>query len=233
MADVRGGRRFRDLRGVRAPSPRSRDQLHRHGQRVRAWSSGDLPRQHPGERRSRFLRAGDEGVLPDVRHRSRAERGADPQAARRVVAAAAHRSRRSVPVPSLRRRDPARRDDGGAHGRGAGGQDPLHRVQRMVAEADPRRARAHRCRALRVEPADVLDVVAPSREGAVRPLRGQRHRADRLLPARPGCAHRQVPARRAPAGRVSGRERRDGRLHRELHDRRGADDGATAPPDRR
>ena len=38
-----------------------------------------------------------------------------------------------------------------------------------------------------------------ARGRAVRPLRGQRHRSDRLVPARPGRAHRQVPAGLAPA----------------------------------
>ncbi len=189
--------------------------------------------EHPPGRRPRLLRARDEGVLPDVRDRSRAERAADPQAARRLVAAAAHRSRRPLPVPPLRHRDAARGDDGGAHRGGAGGQGPLHRVQRVVAEADPSRARARRCRALRVEPADVLDAVAPSREGAVRALRGERHRSDRLLSARARCAHRQVPAGRAPAAGISRRERGDGRVHRQLHDRRRADDRAAAPTDRR
>ncbi len=51
--------------------------------------------------RALLLRARHEGLLPDVRHRPRAVRGADPQADRCIARAAANGLRRPLPVPSL------------------------------------------------------------------------------------------------------------------------------------
>ena len=64
---------------------------------------------------------------------------ADPQADRRFAEAAAHRPRRPLPVPPLRRGHAARGDDGGAHRGRAPREGALHRLQRVVAGADPAR----------------------------------------------------------------------------------------------
>ena len=76
--------------------------------------------------------------------RQRALRRADPQADRRLAGAPAHRLRRPLPVPPLRRPDAAGGDDGGARPRSCARQGPLHRLQRVARGEDRRVARAAR-----------------------------------------------------------------------------------------
>jgi hypothetical protein len=87
-------------------------------------------------------------------------RAADPQADRRVAAAAAHRLRGPLPVPPLRQRDAAGGDDGGARRGRALRQGALHRLQRVAGGEDRGVARAPRRGALGLQPAAVLDAVA-------------------------------------------------------------------------
>ena len=114
-----------------------------------------------------------------------------------------------------------------ARARGQGARDrceQLHgRDDRRGRRRQPRaRVGPLRERAERVQPA-----AAAPRAGRARRVRPQRHRLPPLLPARERHAHRQVPARRGPAGGHPAREhaRRSGAagLHREeLRPRRGA-----------
>ena len=116
--------------------------------------------------------------------------------------------RRSLPGASLRRGDPARGDDGGAHRGGEGGQDALHRLLRMDRAADPGRARPRRIGGggeVRFEPAAIQPAVARSRGRGHPDQQGQRHFADRLVAARAGRADGQICARRAPAARAAAR----------------------------
>ena len=88
---------------------------------------------------AQLLHPGDQGLFSHERHRQRLVAGADPEADRRLAAAAARRSCRSLSVPPLRQRDAARGDHGGPERGGAPGQGPLHRLQRMVGGSRSRR----------------------------------------------------------------------------------------------
>ncbi len=56
---------------------------------------------------------------------------------------------------------------------------------------------------VRVQPAAIFDVVAPDRGGSHPALRGQRHFADRLVPARAGRPHRQIQTRQRPSPKTA------------------------------
>ena len=120
---------------------------------------------------------------------------ADREADRRLAGAAADRLRRPLPVPPLRPRDADRGDDGGADRGGRVGQGALHRLQRVDAGADPRRARGRGRGEVRLLPAAVQRDLARARGRGLRALRRARDLADRLVAARPGRADRQVQAR--------------------------------------
>ena len=108
------------------------------------------------------------------------------------------------------------------------GQGSLHRLQRVDARPDPGRPRpAGRRRNVRLEPAAVLDALAPARAGGHPAVRGQRHRPDRVVAAGPGRAHGQVPAGRAAARRLARREREHGRDDGAYLRRPGARGGAS------
>ena len=115
-----------------------------------------------------------------------------------------------------------------------GGQGALHRLQRVDAGADPGGARPIRGveRFVSSQPR----VLAPApRAGArcVRRLRRQRHLADRLVAARAGRSHRQVPRRREAAGRFARELRADGLGDRPLSAPMTAQCGRSAAADRR
>ena len=134
----------------------------------------------------------------------------------------ADRLRRPLPVPSLRRSDPDRGDDGGADRSGRARQRALHRLQRMDAGTDPRRARRAGRREVRLLPAAVQHDLACARGGGLRALPATWHLADRLVASRPGPADRQVRAGPTGAPRLSRQRRADGRPDPGLHARRAA-----------
>ena len=147
VADLRRRRRPRAGRGVHPRGLRGGHHVLRHRQRVRARRGGAGVGRDPLRVSARLLRAGDEGVLPDGAARQRALARADPQADRRLAGAAAHRPRRPLPVPPLRRGDAAGGDDGRAD-RGRGGrQGALHRLQRVARRSGS--SRRWRCPAWR------------------------------------------------------------------------------------
>src|SRR5207247_6290578 len=101
----------------------------------------------------------------DVAERPRPLAIPGSQTDRCLACAASGRPRRSLPVPSLRRRDAARRDDGGALGGRACGQDASDRIFGVVGRPDPRVTRALTAeREVRLLSAAVL--AAPSRARA-------------------------------------------------------------------
>ena len=159
---------------------------------------------------ARLLRAGDEALLPHVRHGQGPLARAGREADRRVAGAAADRLRRPVPVPPLRREHAARGDDGGAHRGRPLRQGALHRVQRVDGGADPGRARPARRREVRVEPAAVLDPPPQAGGGRDPALRRERDLADRVLAARAGRADRASTGRRAAAAGLARRLGGDG-----------------------
>ena len=137
---------------------------------------------------------------------------------------AADRLRRPLPGPPVRPRDAAGGDDGGLRRRRPGRQGPLHRRQRVDSRPAPGRSRPRPRAAdsVRLQPAAVQRVL-PDHRGRGRPdLPRARDQPGRLLPHRPGRAHRQVPARPAAARRFAGD--RQGRLglHQEPAHRRHA-----------
>ena len=69
-------------------------------------------------------------------------------------------------------------------------------------------------RALGLEPAAVLDAVARARGRGDPAVRARGHLPDRVVAARPGRAHRQVPPGRAAAERLARGQREHGHLHR-------------------
>ena len=75
-------------------------------------------------------------------------------------------------------------------------------------------ARASRYGAVRLQPAAVLDAVARARGGGDPAVRTGGHLADRVVAACAGCAHGQVPPRRAAAAGLARGEREHERLHR-------------------
>ena len=75
--------------------------------------------------------------FPMTRHRLRPVEGAGRKTARRFAETAAHRLCRSLSMPSLRQRNAARGDDGGADPRGRERQDAHHRLLRMARRQDP------------------------------------------------------------------------------------------------
>ena len=131
--------------------------------------------------------------------------GADRQADRRLARAPADRLRRPLPGAPLRSRRPDRGDDRGAAAGRRLRQGPLPRLQRVDGGADRGGDRHRRARPVRLLAAAVLDALAGARGGALPAVRGERDLADRLVAARPGRADRQVPARRAAAGRLARR----------------------------
>ena len=114
---------------------------------------------------------------------------------------AADRPRGPVPVPPLRRLDAARGDDGGADRGRPAGKARYIGFSEWTRGADPGVARyvAEHGREVRLQPAAVLDALARAGAGGHSPVRGERHRADRLVAARAGRADREVPAGRAAA----------------------------------
>ena len=216
LADLQRRGRARADRGLHARGVRRRHHVLRHGQRLRPGRGRERVGRDPRGLRARLVRAGDEGLLPDVGARPRALARADPQADRRLARAPARRVRRPLPVPPLRRRRAAGGDDGGADRGGARRQGALHRLQRMAAGPDPGGARPPRrrgcppghtprrialraIRQVRLQPAAVLGAVAGAGGRGDPALRAQRHLAGRVVAARPGRADRQVPARRGAA----------------------------------
>ena len=164
---------------------------------------------------------------------SRALAGADPQADRRLPRAPANGLRRPLPVPPLRSRRPDRGDDGGADRGGRGRQGALPRLQRVVARADPRRARRRGSGEVRLLAAAVQHDLARPRGRGLPALRRQWDLADRLVAAGPGSAHRQVRARRAAGVGLARGEQGDGLGDGPLSRRPRARGGAAAAPDRR
>ena len=144
MADLWRRRGARPRRGLRRPRLRSRDQFHRYGQCLWPGCGGELPGRDSRLAAAQFLHPGDQGLFSHERHRQRIVAGADPEADRRLAAAAAGRSCRSLSMPPLRQRDAARGDHGRPERGGAPGQGPLHRLQRMVGGADRGGLRASR-----------------------------------------------------------------------------------------
>ncbi len=124
------------------------------------------------------------------------------KAARRIAQAPPHRLCRSLPMPPLRLRHPARGDDGGADPRRRKRQDPLHRLLRMARRPHQGRDRPRRrrpCDEVRLEPAAIFLALARAGGRGDPALRRQRHLADRLVAARPGRAQRQIRSGRAAA----------------------------------
>ncbi len=89
-----------------------------------------------------------------------------------------------------------------------GRQGALHRLQRVARAADRRVAGAAGRRALGLQPAAVLDALARARGGGDPAVRARGDLADRVVAARAGRAHRQVPARVAAARGLARGERR-------------------------
>ena len=199
VADLLGRRRARAGASVRKGGVRRGHQLHRHRQRLRPRRLRDAARRSPRRARALVIRARHEGVLRNVAHRPRPVGGADPQADRRLPSTAADRLRRSLPVPPLRRADAAGGDDDRAHRGRARRQGASHRLQRVAGGADRRGACAPGRRALRLQPAAVLDGLAGARGRGDPAVHAGGHLPDRVVAARAGRAHRQVPPRRAAA----------------------------------
>ena len=135
VADLLGRRRARPDRGLHAGRVRRRHHLLRHRQRLRPRRRRARVGRDPRRLPARLLRDRDQALLPDVRQGPRALARAGPQADRRLAGAPGDGPRRPLPVPSLRRADPARGDDAGAD-RGRGGrQGALDRLQRVAGGA--------------------------------------------------------------------------------------------------
>ena len=160
LADVRRRGRARAGRGVRGEGVRGRDRLHRHGERLLARRGRGVPRRGARRPAARLVRSRHEALLADARRRPRPLARPGPHAARRLAAPAPHRLRRPLPVPPLRLEHAARGDDGGADRSRPAGQGALPRLQRVARGEDPRGSGDARGRALRLEPAAVLDALA-------------------------------------------------------------------------
>ena len=202
----------------------ARDQLHRHRQRLRARRGRGVPRRGARRPAARLVRARDQALLPDVRRGPRAVARADPTSSstRRcerlrtdyVDLYQCHRYDADTPLEETMEAltEVVRL-----------GQGALHRVQRVDGRADPGGARPAGRRAVRLEPAAVLDAVRAMPEARGDPaLRGERDLADRLVAARAGRADRQVPPGRGAAGRLARQSDDDGRAMGALPHRRGA-----------
>ena len=179
------------------------------------------------------LRARDEGLLPDVRRATGASR------ASRSSSRSTPRSRACGPTTSTStsatattRTTPLEETMEALTEVVRAGQGALHRLLRVDARADPRRARP--------APASSASSRASRStrcSGARRSARSSRsararHLADRLVAARPGRAQRQVPAGRAAAAGLARGERLDGRVHGQLLERRRARGRPAAAADR-
>ena len=183
-------------------------QLHRHRERLRPGRGRGVPRRGARRPAARLVRARDEGLLPDVEHRPGALAAADPQADRRVARPAAHRLRRPLPVPPLRRRDAARGDDGGADRDRPGRQGAPHRLLGVERRADPGRARPRpRRREVRLLPAAVLAPLAQPERGCSRsaPRTGSPRSSGRRSPraSSPASTCPARPPRKTPAWRAT------------------------------
>ena len=231
-----GGRRPRPGGGVHARGLRRRDQLPRHGERLRraarprrCWARSSRARP-----RDRYVLA-TKLYFPMSEQRPGAFARAGPQADRRVADAAAHRLRRPLPVPPLRHRDAARGDDAGADRGRPRRQGALLGVQRVDAlSRSTRRARARAgAREVRLEPAAVLAAVAPPEDGVIPLSAEQRDLAGRLVAARAGRADGQVPPGDEPPEDTRAASEEMGGFDRGLPPRRRARGGPAAEADRR
>jgi hypothetical protein len=163
LADLRLGCRRHGGPCMPRQGLRRRHQLPRHLECLWPRRRREVARRSASDPSPRLLRARDEALLSDGRHRR--EQGAVApaglQADRRLAPPAPHRPRRPLPVPPLRPADPARGDDGGPDGSRPPGKGPLPRLQRVDAGGDPRGARPNSAlREVRLQPAAVLDPLA-------------------------------------------------------------------------
>ena len=135
------------------------------------------------------------------------------QADRRLARPAEDRLRRPLPVPPLRSRRAAGRDDDRAVRDREGRQGALDRFLRVGARAD-RGGAGHAGRGeVRLQPAAIFPALSAAGEEGDPTLRGERRIADRLVAPGPGRADRQIRPGRAAAVRHPRDLRQDERLH--------------------
>ena len=158
-----GGVERRPGGGLRRQGVRGRDQLHRHGERVCRRQGGGVPRRGARRPSARLVHPRDEALRPDERRRTAASRASRCSSRSTLARAAAHRLRRSLPVPPLRLGHAARGDDGGADRGRAPGKARYLGFSEWPADKIEEALDAAGRREVRLEPAAVLDALARAR----------------------------------------------------------------------